>query len=224
MKTRFLTIAFLALAAGCSSQPDAAPAPSTPSASSVARVTTHAEAASASLKTLATLVSPQKSLGFTSPSEVASSTLAEPFAMYHVGLDGLRAYRAGDDPHALFLDTGSFLYPVTVAGVAKSSVVVRKVDGEWKATQFGRPTLAKHVHEGRKSLVAARGVAEAFSYVDIPTMSARMLRHEEKGVAMLTALVDVAGTDIRAGATLPAADVFAKLHPLAVAHDASVPN
>jgi hypothetical protein len=233
MKYAILMTAMLLGAAGCSSQPAAqVGAPATretkalPSgAFAPIHAASHAEAAAASLTTFAQLVSPQKSLGFASAEEVASATLAEPLPMYHVGLDALRAYRAGDDPRALLLDTGAVLYPLTVAGEARSSMVVHKVNGEWKATQFGRPTLAKHVHEGRAKVASARGVAESgVSYVDVPALSARMLRHDERGVPMLTALADLPGTNLRAGATLPAADVFAMLQPIAVAHDGSAPN
>jgi hypothetical protein len=186
---------------------------------------THAAAAAASLKTLANLVTPQKTLGFASPSEVASASLGDPLPMVMVGLNDLRAYRRGDDPRPLLKSEGSFLYPVTVGADVKSSMVVRKVNGEWKATQFGRANLARFAHEGRRQVSLARGVAESgVSLVEIPTMSARMLGHEEAGVPMLTALVDVPGTDLRAGATAPAAEVFAKLQPLAARNDGTAPH
>ncbi len=207
-----------ALAPTAASTPAATPTPRTGSA-------THAAAATASLKTLAHLVSPQKTLGFQSASEVASASLANPLRMVMVGLDPLKAYRAGDDARPLLLDEGTVIYPVTVGGDARSSVVVRQENGVWKTTQFGRPVLAKLAHEGRARVTAARGVAESdVALVEIPTLSTRMLEHEEKGVPMLTALLDVPGTDLRAGTTLPAADVFAKLQPLAALNDGSSPN
>ena len=186
---------------------------------------THAAAASASLKTLAHLVTQEKTLGFRSPSEAASASLVEPLPMLMVALDDLRAYRAGDDPRPLLKSEGSFLYPVTVGGEVRSSMVVRKVKGEWKATQFGRANLAKFAHEGRSQVSVARGVAASgVSLVEIPTMSARLLEEDENGVPMLTALLDVPGTDLRAGMTVPAADVFAKLQPLAARNDGKSPN
>ena len=55
--------------------------------------------------------------------------------------------------------------------------------------------------------------------VEIPALSIRMLGHDENGVPMLTPLTDVPGTDLRAGQTLPAATVLAKLAPFAVQSD-----
>jgi hypothetical protein len=198
----------------------------TPVAASGASAPTHAEAAAASLQTLAHLVSAQQTLGFQSASEAASASVANPLPMFMVGLQPLRAYRAGDDPRSLLMDEGSFLYPVMASGSVRSSVVVRKVaGGGWKGTQFGRPTLAKSAVEGRTRVAATRGVAKsAVSYVEVPALLVRMLGHEESGVLMLTALLDVPGTDIRAGTTLPAADVFAKLQPNAVRLDDRSPN
>jgi hypothetical protein len=114
---------------------------------------------------------------------------------------------------------------VTAGGSVRSSVVVRKAAGGWKATQFGRAALAKSAVEGRARVASARGVAEsAVSYVEVPALLVRMLGHDEKGVLMLTALLDLPGTDIHAGTTLPAADVFAKLHPSALRLDDRFPN
>ncbi len=186
---------------------------------------THAAAAAESLKTLVHLVTPQKTLGFASADEAASASLAAPLPMLMVRLDDLQAYRAGDDPRPLLKDEGSVLYPVAVGGEVRSSVVVRKINGEWKGTQFGRANLAKFAHEGRTRVAAARGVATAgVSFVEIPAIAARMLGHEENGVPMLTALLDLPGTDVRAGSTLPAADVFAKLQPVAARTDRMAPN
>ena len=232
MKLPLLLTAFL-LGSGCATSRDegiegskSAPGDTAASApGATGDVATHAAAAAASLKTLAQLVTPQKTLGFRSVSEVASASLASPLPMLMVQLNDLQAYRAGDDPRPLLKNEGSFIYPVTVGGDVRSSIVVRKTGGEWKATQFGRANLAKFAHEGRQQVSLARGVAESdVSLVEIPTVSARMLAHDENGVPMLTALLDVPGTDLRAGATVPAADVFTKLHPLAMLNDGTKPN
>jgi hypothetical protein len=223
----FLTATLLATA-GCASHTDssvstetAVSAPAPAPANRVARAT----AAASALKTLAGLVKPEKTLGFHSPSELASAALAEPLPMLMVGLNDLRAYQTGDDPRPLLRDEGTVMYPVTVGGEVRSSVILRKVSGDWKATQFGRSNLASFAHAGRERLASARRVAEAgVSLVEIPTMSARMLEHEENGVPMLTSLLDVPHTDLRAGVTLPAAEVFAKLQPLAAQNDGKAPN
>jgi len=170
-------------------------------------------------------VTPEKTLGFASPSEVAAASLAAPLPMFMVRLDELQAYRAGDDPRPLLKDEGAVLYPVMAGGAVRSSVLVRQVNGEWKGTQFGRSTLANLSHEGRARLAASRGVdADGVSLVEIPAISQRMLGHEEGGVPMLTVLLDVPGTDLRAGSTMRAADVLAKLQVVAARTDRMAPN
>jgi hypothetical protein len=228
MKLSILWTTTLLAAVGCASHTDSSVSTETPLSApalkpvdGIARTT----AAAAALKTLAGLVKPEKPLGFHSPSEIASASLAEPLPMRMVGLNDLRAYRAGDDPRPLIRDEGTVMYPVTVGGEVRSSVVLRKVNGDWKATQFGRSNLASFAHAGRARVASARRVPEAgVSLVEIPTMSARMLEHEEGGVPMLTSLLDVPNTDVRAGVTLPAAEVFAKLQPLAAQNDGRAPN
>ena len=240
MKLPLLLIALLLGVGGCASQgDDLSKSPAADSAgegetptsaptfapTSFGGTATHAAVAASSLKTLAHLVTPQKTLGFQSPGEAASASLANPLPMFMVGLNDLRTYRVGDDPRPLLKDEGSVLYPVSVGGDVRSAMVVRKVNGEWKATQFGRANLARFAHEGRRRVSLARGVIESgVALVEIPTMSARMLEHEENGVPMLTALLDVPGTDLRAGATVSAAEAFAKLQPLAARNDGKTPN
>jgi hypothetical protein len=220
-------VVLLAALAGCATETSSPLAEETaaPAVPPVPVVATHAAAATASLKTLARLVTSQKTLGFASAREAESASLVAPLPMWMVGLNDLRAYRAGDDPRPLLKDEGSFLYPVTAGGDVRSAMVVRKVNGEWKATQFGRASLARFAHEGRRRVSEARGVeASGVALVEIPTMSARLLAHDEHGIPMLTALVDVPGTDVRAGTTVPAAEVFAKLQPIAARNDGTAPN
>jgi hypothetical protein len=239
-------VLFTLLAAGCASEGDrtrqaepasaqestgvvaSAVAPSRASAALGApkMFSTHAAAAQASLTTLAHLAIADKTLGFHSPDEAASASLGAPLPMLMVGLNPLRAYHAGDDPRPLLLSEGSVLYPVTVNGDVRSSVLIRKdASGDWKASQFGRPTLASLATEGRTNVSRARGVAASgLSLVEIPTLAARMLAHEENGVPMLTCLGDVRGTDLHAGETRPAADVFARLQPIAAQVPEMRPN
>jgi hypothetical protein len=242
MKLSLLASSVLfALLAGCAPEGDhtraAEPAPAPESHEPTAPVAapaapkkllpTHVEAAQASLTTLGHLAIADKTLGFRSPEEATSATLGSPLPMFMVGLNPLRAYRAGDDPRALLLSEGSVFYPVTVNGEVRSSVLVRQdaAGGGWKASQFGRPTLASLASAERANLAHARKVTESgVSLVEIPTLSARMLEHEENGVPMLTSLLDVPGTDIHAGETRSAADVFTKLQPVAARLQDMRPN
>jgi hypothetical protein len=216
--------------AGCASQvsgPDVDQTKSfaVPSTSPAVDVVAHAQAATASLTTLAHLVKPERNLGFQSPSEAAASSLAEPLPMYMIGLNQLQTYHAGDDPRPLLMDQASVMYPVTVGGAVRSSMIVRKQNGQWTTTQYGRANLAKTVHDVRMRVSAARGVGLSdLSLVEIPAMSTRMLAHEEKGVVMLTPLTDVPGTDLHAGTTVTADEALAKLQPLAAQTNGNQPN
>ncbi|HEY2512283.1 MAG TPA: hypothetical protein VGI39_15555 [Polyangiaceae bacterium] len=224
---------FLGLgAAGCSSESTGAGTTAAPSATAEvalhAPALPHAAVASDALDTLASLVAQgnPESRGFHSVAEVRTATLSTALPMYRVGLEPLRAYHAGADTRALLEDEGAVMYPVAVSGDVRSAIVVKKrPSGDWEASSFGHAKLAQKAHAGRKGVAAARGVAEAdVALVEVPTLSASFLSHEEAGRTMLTPLHDVAGTDLKAGATVAASEVFAKLQPLAAQHDGNVPN
>ncbi len=189
---------------------------------------THAAAASASIDTLAKLVSQgqPESRGFHSVDEVQAAVLAVPLPMYLLGLYPLRDYRTGQDPRALLIDEEAVLYPLTVGGEVRTSVVVKKRPGDvWEASSFGHANLAKAAHAGRRGVSAARGVAEgSMSLVDVPTLGARLLSHEENGVPMLTPLFDIPGTEFHARVTRRADEVLAALRTLAEQVDPNAPN
>jgi hypothetical protein len=183
----------------------------------------HAAAAHASLGTLANLVEsdrPEKR-GFKSTAEAKSSQLATAVPVYMVGLDKLSDYDSSQDPRELLLDLEEAMYPVTVGGEVKSAVFVRKrANGQWEAAEFGRANLAKAVHSHRGAVAARRRVAEAdLKMVDIPSLGAKFLGHEEKGELILSAVNDVPGTTIKSGETRPARDVFSTLQPIAEQRD-----
>jgi hypothetical protein len=209
-------------AVGCATEVNpAAPSDAAPPAvitATVARAATHAEVANGSLRTLHALVQSgnPKLRGFQSADEVSTATLAVPLRMVMIGLNSVRAYRSGDDPRALLIDEESVMYPVVVAGEVRSSIVVRRRAGAWEAAAFGNASLAQASVTGRQQIEANREVSGLDTFlVEIPALSVRMLGHDEGGTSMLTPLDDVKGSDLRAGQTLPAAEVLAKLVPLA---------
>jgi hypothetical protein len=217
----------LAIVAGCSgtaSFPEALQSASN-TAQATGTVSTHAGVAADSLKTFTQLVRPSRTLGFQSPEEIASVTLAEPFPLFVVGLEDLQAYRTGADARSLFTDQHAVFYPLTVSGEVRSGMVVRNDNGVWKTSQFGRPVLATRAHAARARLVADRGVAIAdVSLVEIPALSIRLLAHLEGGVMMVTPLYDVRGSDFRAGTAVRADDLFATLQPLAERRGSGIAN
>lgn len=108
-------------------------------------------AASQSLATLRALVnaSNYKDLGFESPDEAANSTLGKPIPIMTVGLQQLRGYQRGSDPAALLKDFNEIHYPVAFKEQVRSAIVVRQVDGKWRAASFGDANLAKQIAQAR---------------------------------------------------------------------------
>ncbi len=212
------------------SKQDQALTASSPSSSAATATTrsSHAAAAAASLDTLARLVAKDepKKRGFQSTAEVTSATLSAPLPVFMVGLYDLREYHPGQDPRPLLFDKQEVMYPISVSGEVRSSVVVKKrANGQWEPAEFGRMYVANAAHVGRQHVSRKRGIAEAaLSLIEIPTVHARLLAHDERGVLMLTPIYDVPGTALHAGDTLPASEVFATLQPLAAQVDPSVPN
>jgi hypothetical protein len=179
----------------------------------------HAAAAEASLGVLADLVASDKpeKRGFKSAAEAKSGKLTSAVPVFMVGLDKLSEYEEGQDPNSLLFDLEEAMYPLTVNGEVKSAVFVRKrASGNWEAAEFGRPNLAKAVHSHRESVSARRHVAsQDLKMVDIPALGAKFLGHDEKGELMLSPIRDITGTELKAGQTRRAAEVFAMLKPIA---------
>ncbi len=188
---------------------------------------THASAASDSLSTLRELVAKNPQLrGFQSAAEADGAALALALPVYMVGINDLLAFRKGDNPNGLLFDKKEVMYPITVNGDVRSSVIVRQSDdGTWGVAIFGRGPVAKAAHEGRSALAAKRGTAQSdVSLIEIPMLGVRLLGNSEKGALMLTALQDIPGTELRAGDTRAANDVFAVLHTLAENVDPNTNN
>jgi hypothetical protein len=236
--TRILTAALLVGASACSSQPGstsqdtvavtaaqalvATPTQSTPSHHKHSR-----DAALAALPTLHELVASGKPQhrGFRSVDEAKSATPTDPMPMYGVGLTALSAFRPGQDARALLVDKEEQLFPVAVDGDVRTSMIVRKQPGgDWETTQFVHGPMAPAVHQGRHRVSKGRGVdATSLMFIDVPSL-ATLLGHDERGTLMVTPVYDIAGTQMRAGETYKASEVFALLQPLAAQAESSAPN
>ena len=67
-----------------------------------------------------------KDIGFDSLEEVAEAQLASPLRLYTVPLDKLAKFQPCDDPNKLLEDTGSLIFPLTVKGQYRSSLIVKE--------------------------------------------------------------------------------------------------
>jgi hypothetical protein len=135
-----------------------------------------------------------------------------------VGLDTLIAYRPGQATRSLLRDKQEVMYPVTVGGEVRSSIVVkRRADGQWEPAEFRHGAAAKTADAARRNVSARRGIAGGnLVLVEIPALEARLLGHDEHGVLMLTPIDAVTGTALKAGETHSAAEVFSTLQPVAL--------
>lgn len=206
----------------------APPAMAAPAPAAAAGFATAAAAATASIATLANVVAtnPSGKRGFASSTEVSSSTLGDGLPVQFVGLSNLTAFTHGQDTKGLSIDKHEVLYPIMVAGAVRSSVTVQKGgNGKWRAVKFGYASIAISSHSVGLTVASTQSVdAGTLSLLEIPAVHAYLLSHTEKGKHMVTPLFDIPGTSYKAGVTLPAADVFAALQPLAAKVNPTLPS
>lgn len=179
--------------------------------------------ASESLATFSKLVKKQKNyreMGFTSPDEVRIATLGEPMRVFMVRLDQLRNYQPGSDPNRLLSGGDHVIYPVEVEGHVRSSVIIGKTKGQWKAVSFGSPNLVKMLSTVRKENSDAAGLP-TFSYfvVHVPALNLYFIAHRINEVLLFTPLLDDPRYKFKAGATMLADRTFEAILPAAKAHD-----
>ncbi|WP_394846518.1 hypothetical protein LZC95_03520 [Pendulispora brunnea] len=206
---------FVAMAIGCASSPSEDPAPPARGPES---------AAAAAIRTLRHVTENQRRAAqdtTPSASHLDGASLGDGVPVRRVRLDALRAYRTTDDPRALLVDHGAFLYPITVGDEVRSSVVMVQRQGRWVPSSFGRVGLARALHANRQQLDARH--AKAVVLVEVPALQARFMGHEGDDGLHLTPLQDVEGTPLRAGKSEKAAVVMAALVPLAARIDDSAP-
>jgi hypothetical protein len=150
-------------------------------------------------------------LGFESRAEIGSARLGEPLRVTLVRLDQLRQYQPGGDPNSLLTDTRQLNYPVLVGEQPRAFVVVREVDGKWRTASLGDGGLAKQVASFRAApgQPAAAGTQDAI--VHVAALGVYFLGRRADDRLLLTPLASHPEFNLRAGATLPAEEVFASL-------------
>jgi hypothetical protein len=209
MRSRYwipMTAAALLLAAGCAQHRGENAPPQTGDAQ---------QAASNALATLQKLVTQQnyKALGFASPDEVKSATLAPPLTLYNIGLDRLKSYKAGQDANALLTASSETIYPVTVGGQVRSSVTVVKKETGYTTASFGNADIVKALSRYRGA-----NTPGAFA-VRIPAFSMYFLGNRVENRLMLTPISEDSRLSFRIGVAVPAEDVLKAIIPLAQAYN-----
>ncbi len=175
----------------------------------------HKDVATAAIHTFASLGGKSQNFGLSSVEDVGKAHVADSLPIYHVGVGALSTYDVSQDPRSLLQDEQSVLCTVAVNGEERSTIKLRYRSGEWKPVAFGAPGLAKQIGENLRALGQASGASGAISLVEIPTLSASLLAAYHEQSLQLTLLRPIAGLTVPPGTTLPAAQLFAQLRPLA---------
>jgi hypothetical protein len=173
-------------------------------------------AAKNSLNTFRKLVTQQnyKELGFDTVDEVSSAVLGQPIPMFLVRLDQLREYQPGNDPNRLLNDGHQALYPITIRTQMRSSIIVGQTGAKWKAVSFGNAGLARQIVEVTKQNIATPGAPSSDTLVQVPAFGLYFLgRRSPDNKLTLIPLGSNPTFNLKAGASLPAEEVFAALLP-----------
>lgn len=157
-----------------------------------------------------------KPMGFESGDELAGATLAEPLSVFMVELESLRGYQTGSDPNKLLKPIDKVVYPLAAKEQVRSSVIVQKGKEGWEATSIGGGNFARRASTAREELAKSTSLASnAFFVVQVPSLNAYFVGYRQDGKLMLASLANDLAMNLRAGAPLPAEQVFAQLAPVA---------
>lgn len=157
-----------------------------------------------------------KAMGFESSEEMAEATLGEPISVLMVELEDLRAYQPGSDPNKLLKPIDKVIYPVSSKEQVRSSIVLQKSKEGWKASDFGGANFARLVTTAREQSAKTTSLAPtAYFVVQVPALSAYFLGYRQGDKLMLTSVIDDPKLNLRAGASLPAEQIFGELVPFA---------
>lgn len=180
------------------------------------------QVASEALAPFSELVTKQnyKVMGFETPGEPGVANLGEPLRVFMVGLDQLQQYQPGSDPNKILSGGDQVIYPVTVKGQVRSSIVVEMIKERWKATSFGSPNLVKMLTKVRKdSSNATKLPISSYFAVQVPALNLYFIAHRTDEMLMLTPLLDDPSYGFKAGVTMPADKVFVTILPAAREHE-----
>ena len=134
---------------------------------------------------------------------LAAITLDEnPFPIYEVGLNKLRAFVPGTNIENLLVNTGQLLYPIKVEQAVKSSMTLRCVRDKqtsaeqkeqeetcWRLTRVGLPNLISRLTTAQYKLsIQKPGLQQDFCLVSIPAFNRNFLGYKENAVIRLVSL------------------------------------
>lgn len=170
-------------------------------------------AATAGLDTLRALArSNFSAVGFTSATEATGATLGEPFVVFLVRLDALRAVTATTDPGSLLTGGDQVIYPVLLGGAARSSVALARKGAAWQPVTYGgAAATAAYVRVRAAAAASAKLPESAYFIVRVSALHLAFLGVRSGTTLLLTPMADDLRGRWKAGASIPASDVFRQL-------------
>jgi hypothetical protein len=180
------------------------------------------EVATAALGTLRSMVTEEnfQSLGFESAKEVNSAVIDPPIAVFMVRLDELRAYQVGQNAEALLRPANRLIFPVSVSGKVRSSIVVEQAGEKLVASSFGGPKLVTAITRYRDENAKATGTpARDYFAVHAAALGVYFIGHRGSSGLILVPIVDDPRAEFSAGRALPLGDAIQRLAVLARAYN-----
>jgi len=169
---------------------------------------------------LPSLITPgnSKLLGFDKPEDASLAEIGAGFEIYVIELDAIRAYTPGQAVTPLLKQLISHIYPLSVKGVVRSSLVVSNRSNQFITTVWGLKKLIKLVTDTHKK-------DPEFGFVVwIPALNLHLLGDHHDETLKLKPLATRTLYGLVEGEALPAAIVFGLLAQEARAHDERNPG
>lgn len=150
------------------------------------------------------------------PDNLGSAKLGQPFDNVWLRLDSLKA-AAPDAPLKTIKTAGGarVIYPVLLEGGGTDSIIVQKVDNEWKPAVLGGGFLGPRLAQLRKDNPAAAVKSYALS---VPALNAHFLAYEQQGKVWLVPVIEYPqyklknGQPVDADLVMPALVAAAQRH------------
>ncbi len=147
-------------------------------------------------------VGQEYSYGFQSRLEFASVTPGDPYEVYTLDLQQITNNSSAEK--VMLLPVNEWRVPLKVGGESRALLTVSKVDGNWRAVDFGAATLAKELgqHESRTNtrIAERRGILRLYE-LDVDLLLIRHVNADGE-VSLLIPLKTARDAFLRAGMTL----------------------
>ena len=156
-------------------------------------------------------------MGFHSSREVWAASISRPsFDVHQVRLDQLRVYSPTNDPTALLQPADLRIYPVTVKGQTRSSIMLGHYTNGWTAVGYGYPHLAKLLTGARAKRAVMTGLPlDKFFAVQVRALNVVFLGYYETNKLVVSSLLSDPAVNLIAGEARPAEQSFGALVPAA---------